>query len=42
MIEAVESISSWRACGVQWHPEKMQDPDERRLFAHFVAWAADQ
>lgn len=39
VIEAVEADGDWPAIGVQWHPEKMDDPEEQRLFVHFVAEA---
>ncbi len=39
VIEAIEARTDWPAIGVQWHPEKMSEPDERRIFDHFVATA---
>jgi len=41
LIEAVESRSSWFCVGVQWHPEKMGDARQQRLFAQLVAAARD-
>jgi putative glutamine amidotransferase len=38
-IEALES-PDWPALGVQWHPEKMPEPEQRRLFEDLVAAAA--
>ena len=44
-IEAVETDGSWPAMGVQWHPEKMQTPEEisaeQRLFRHFIGLAKE-
>ncbi len=40
-IEALEPTDDWQALGVQWHPEKMDDPIENRLFEHLVAMATD-
>lgn len=37
VIEALESGNGWPAIGVQWHPEKMHEPVERRIFDHFIA-----
>jgi putative glutamine amidotransferase len=34
-IEALEA-SDWPALGVQWHPEKMAEPEQRLLFRHLV------
>jgi putative glutamine amidotransferase len=42
LIEAVEpggELAGWPAVGVQWHPEKMPEPVQRRLFARLVAAA---
>jgi putative glutamine amidotransferase len=36
IIEAAESETSWLALGVQWHPEKMKNPQEQELFRYFV------
>lgn len=44
-IEAIEASQAWPALGVQWHPEKMQEPAEmgaeQAIFRHFVARAAE-
>jgi putative glutamine amidotransferase len=40
IIEAVEPTDGWRALGVQWHPEKMHEPEQRELFAWFVGRCA--
>src|SRR5262249_31117843 len=37
VIEALEADNNWPALGVQWHPEKMHEPLENRLFEHFIA-----
>jgi putative glutamine amidotransferase len=34
-IEAVEA-PDWPALGVLWHPEKMHEPEQARLFEHLV------
>ncbi len=43
-IEAIEAGEAWPALGVQWHPEKMQEPAEMRteqaLFRYFIGRAA--
>jgi putative glutamine amidotransferase len=39
VIEAVEPRDTWAAVGVQWHPEKMEDPPQRGLFAALVEQA---
>jgi len=39
-IEAVEPRTDWACVGVQWHPEKMQEPQQRLLFAQLVQQAA--
>ena len=36
LIEAVESRSEWACVGVQWHPEKMSEPEQAGLFAQLV------
>ncbi|MGI8824620.1 MAG: gamma-glutamyl-gamma-aminobutyrate hydrolase family protein [Chloroflexota bacterium] len=36
LIEAVEDADGWDAIGVQWHPEKMNDKLENRLFYCFA------
>ena len=44
-IEAMEMPGEWPALAVQWHPEKMQTPEEvsteQRLFRHFVSLAEE-
>jgi putative glutamine amidotransferase len=35
-IEAVEPRSRWACVGVQWHPEKMAEPEQRGLFEQLV------
>lgn len=40
VIEAVEATGGWLAVGVQWHPEKMHEPEQRGLFAALVEAAA--
>ena len=35
-IEALEA-ADWPALGVQWHPEKMPEPGQARLFAFLVS-----
>lgn len=40
VIEAVEPRSDWACVGVQWHPEKMPEPEQRLLFERLVADAA--
>jgi putative glutamine amidotransferase len=37
VIEAIEAENDWPALGVQWHPEKMHEPLEDRLFEYFMA-----
>ena len=37
LIEAIERAEPPFCVGVQWHPEKMQDPHRERLFRAFVA-----
>lgn len=37
VVEAIEASNGWPALGVQWHPEKMPDAAEDRLFAYFIA-----
>lgn len=41
VIEALESDGPWQAIGVQWHPEKMHEPEQQALF-RFVVHAARQ
>jgi putative glutamine amidotransferase len=36
LIEAVEPAGGWPALGVQWHPEKMDEPEQRVLFERLV------
>ncbi|HET8979790.1 MAG TPA: gamma-glutamyl-gamma-aminobutyrate hydrolase family protein [Solirubrobacteraceae bacterium] len=36
VIEAVEPRTEWPCVGVQWHPEKMHEADQRVLFAQLV------
>jgi len=36
LIEAVEPADGWPALGVQWHPEKMHEPEQRALFERLV------
>lgn len=46
VVEAVESTDDWPFWAVQWHPEKMIDPDEAveelPLFAAFVSAARER
>lgn len=35
-IEAVEPLTHWPCVGVQWHPEKMPEPEQAGLFAQLV------
>jgi putative glutamine amidotransferase len=42
VIEAVEPTGPWPAVGVQWHPEKMEDPVQRALFAQLVDHARER
>jgi len=42
VIEAVEPEGPWPAVGVQWHPEKMEDPVQRALFAQLVDHARER
>jgi putative glutamine amidotransferase len=37
VIEAVEPRTEWPCLGVQWHPEKMSEPEQAGLFAQLVA-----
>ncbi len=41
VIEAVEPRSDWACVGVQWHPEKMREPEQSGLFAQLVGAARD-
>jgi putative glutamine amidotransferase len=36
VIEAVEPRTGWACVGVQWHPEKMDEPEQRGLFEQLV------
>jgi putative glutamine amidotransferase len=36
VIEAVEPRSGWACVGVQWHPEKMPEPEQLGLFKELV------
>jgi putative glutamine amidotransferase len=40
VIEAVEPRTDWTCIGVQWHPEKMHEPEQRVLFEQLVMQAA--
>jgi putative glutamine amidotransferase len=40
IVEAVELEDDRPVLGVQWHPEKMHEPEQRRLFEALVAAAA--
>ena len=40
LIEALEPADGWPAIGVQWHPEKMDEPVQRRLFAWLIERAS--
>lgn len=42
IVEAVEPPNGWPALGVQWHPEKMDEPEQRALFERFVALCAQR
>jgi putative glutamine amidotransferase len=42
VIEAVEPRSDWPCVGVQWHPEKMSEPEQRGLFAQLVQAARER
>jgi putative glutamine amidotransferase len=37
VIEAVEPRTRWACVGVQWHPEKMDEPEQRGVFEQLVA-----
>ena len=39
VVEALESGTDWPMIGVQWHPEKMPEPEQQALFADLVAQA---
>jgi putative glutamine amidotransferase len=36
VIEAVEPRGEWPCVGVQWHPEKMAEPEQRGLFEQLI------
>ena len=36
VIEGVEPRTGWACVGVQWHPEKMDEPEQRGLFEALV------
>lgn len=36
VVEAVEPQTEWPCVGVQWHPEKMAEPEQRGLFEQLV------
>ena len=36
LIEALEPRSEWACVGVQWHPEKMEEPEQAGLFEQLV------
>jgi putative glutamine amidotransferase len=42
LIEAVEARSEWACVGVQWHPEKMSEPEQTGLFAQLVGAARER
>jgi putative glutamine amidotransferase len=42
VIEAVEPRSEWPCVGVQWHPEKMSEPEQAGLFAQLVGASRDR
>jgi putative glutamine amidotransferase len=42
VIEAVEPRSPWPCVGVQWHPEKMDEPEQAGLFAQLVEAALER
>ena len=42
VIEAVEPPEPWPCLGVQWHPEKMTEPEQGRLFAWLIARAREE
>jgi putative glutamine amidotransferase len=41
-IEAIEPDGSWPCVGVQWHPEKMHEPEQRGLFAQLIDAARER
>ncbi|HUA07506.1 MAG TPA: gamma-glutamyl-gamma-aminobutyrate hydrolase family protein [Solirubrobacteraceae bacterium] len=42
VIEAVEPHTDWPCVGVQWHPEKMVEPEQAGLFAQLVSAARSE
>ena len=42
VIEAIEPRSEWPCVGVQWHPEKMGEPEQAGLFAQLVGAARER
>jgi putative glutamine amidotransferase len=42
VIEAVEPRTNWPCVGVQWHPEKMREPEQAGLFAQLVQAAGER
>jgi putative glutamine amidotransferase len=42
VIEAVEPRTGWPCVGVQWHPEKMHEPEQVALFEQLVSAAHDR
>lgn len=40
VIEAIEPRTRWPCVGVQWHPEKMDEPQQRGVFDQLVGEAA--
>jgi putative glutamine amidotransferase len=39
VIEAIEPRTAWPCVGVQWHPEKMHEPEQQGLFEQLVGEA---
>jgi putative glutamine amidotransferase len=37
VIEAIEPRTGWACVGVQWHPEKMDEPEQRGVFEQLVS-----
>jgi putative glutamine amidotransferase len=42
VIEAIEPRSDWACVGVQWHPEKMHEPEQLGLFTQLVQAAVER
>ena len=42
VIEAIEPRSEWPCVGVQWHPEKMSEPEQAGLFTQLVRACRDR